>query len=131
MPLDIATLDFVIPNPSYESTILFMVANYQYLVTCMAFSIAKPFRKPIYSNKPFFFCVVFLFIFNGFCIYLPADNRVPAEFDLEPFKTKDGTSYYSYKYWLGFGILVNAILTYAAEKLIVNVLTRSYDAKMK
>ena len=109
-----------------------MVANFQYLVTCMAFSIAKPFRKSIYTNIPFFFCVIFLFIFNTLCIYLPSKNVVPTEFDLLPFESQDGaTSNYSYRYWVGLGILVNSILTYGAEKLIVNILTRKYDAKMK
>ena len=59
-----------------------MVANYQYLITCMAFSIAKPFRKAIWTNIPFSICVVFLFVFNALCIFLPADNIVPTKFDL-------------------------------------------------
>ena len=49
------------------------------------------------------------------------------KFDLEPFVSKDGTSYYNYKYWIAAGILANSILTYAAEKLIVKILTRKYD----
>ena len=44
VPLDPTTLDFEAPNKSYEESVLFMVANFQYLVTCMAFSVAKPFR---------------------------------------------------------------------------------------
>ena len=131
VPLDISTLDFVIPNPCYEQTVLFFIANFQYLITCMAFSIAKPFRKPIYTNKAYFACVIALFLFNTLLVYLPADNSVASEFNLEPFQTKDGTSYYSYKYWIGFGILANSIMTYAVEKLVINVLTRSYDEKMK
>jgi len=130
-PIDYDNIAFDHPNPSYEETVLFMVANYQYMITCMAFSIAKPFRKQIWTNYPFLFCVVFLFIFNGFCIFLPADNRVSIVFDLLPFETKNGTSYYSYKYWIALGILLNSLMTYGAEKLIVNVITRKADASKK
>ena len=97
----------------------------------MAFSIAKPFRKPIYTNVAFFVCVVTLFIINTVIIYVPADNPLASEFNIEPFETKDGTSYYSYKYWIGVGILANSVMTYAVEKLVVSVLTRNYDEKMK
>ena len=131
MALDPSKLEFDHPNSSYEETILFMVANYQYLFTCMAFSIAKPFRKAIWTNGPFFFCVVFLLIFNALCIFLPSDNPVATRFDLLPFTTEDPhVSYYSYKYWIAAGVVLNSILTYAAEKLIVNVFTKSADERL-
>jgi len=50
---------------------------------------------------------------------------------LLPFSTKDGTSYYSYRYWIALGIVLNSLMTYGAEKLIVNVLTRKADASKK
>ena len=52
-------------------------------------------------------------------------------FGAEPFVDKDGTDYYSYKYWIGFGIIINSVLTYGAEKCIVNCLTKRYDEKVK
>ena len=51
-------------------------------------------------------------------------------FGAEPFVDKDGTDYYSYKYWIGFGIIINSVLTYGAEKCIVNCLTKRYDKKV-
>ena len=131
VPLDAANLKWDQPNLSYEETVIFMVANFQYLITCMAFSIAKPFRKQIWTNIPFFLCVCFLFIFNTLCIFLPSSNIVAEEFDLQPFVTKDGTKYYGYKFWISLGILLNSILTYLAEKLIVGTLTRKSDHKLK
>ena len=108
-----------------------MVANFQYLITCIAFSIAKPFRKPIWTNLPFFFCVIFLFIFNTLCIFLPSDNRVSTRFDLLPFVSDDGTEHYDYKFWIAGGIIINSVLTYVAEKLIIVVLTRRSDKRLK
>ena len=74
------------------------MANFQYLVTCMAFSIAKPFRETIYSNKPFFACIVCLLVFNVLLIYLPADSVIASHFDLEPVQEPEiNAPYLSYK----------------------------------
>lgn len=127
MAVDPEVVDFGSPNQSYEETVLFMVANYQYLITCIAFSIAKPFRKQIWTNIPFFACIIFLFIFNGLVIFLPNSNKVPHAFNMLPFTTADGTSYYGYRYWITIGIVANMLLTYAAEMLIVSTLTRKAD----
>ena len=64
------------PNVSYEETVLFMVANFQYLTTCIAFSIAKPFRKQIWTNVPFLLCIIFVMVMNTLCIFLPSSNAL-------------------------------------------------------
>ena len=46
--------------PGFEGTALFYVANFQYLMTAIAFSIAKPFRKPIWTNWPYMFSILFI-----------------------------------------------------------------------
>ena len=131
MPLDPHHLDFNGVNLSYEESVLFLVANFQYLFTCMSFSIAKPFRKPIWTNIPFTICVVILFVLDTLFVFLPSDNKMSLKFDIQPFKTKDGTTYYSYRYWIALGILLNSICTYVAELLIVNVLTKRADNNLK
>ena len=52
-------------------------------------------------------------------------------FNLLPFETKDGVEHYSYRYWIAFGIVLNSIATYLAEKFIVNVITRKADQRLK
>ena len=128
--LNPSELDFDTPNPSYECTVLFMIANFQYLVTCMAFSISKPFRKAIWTNYPFFACVLFMTLFNTVCIFMPSNSGISTMFNLLPF-TKDGVEYTSYKFWIFLGVVVNSVATYAAEKLIINVVTRRTDAAKK
>ncbi|KAL4505183.1 hypothetical protein ABPG72_016250 [Tetrahymena utriculariae] len=44
----------------YESTTLFLFANFQYISTCIAFSIGKPFKKEFYTNRLFTFSVVLI-----------------------------------------------------------------------
>jgi len=50
----------------YESTAVFLVGCFQYLVTCISFSISKPFRKPLYTNSPFTISIIGLFCINVF-----------------------------------------------------------------
>lgn len=128
MALIPSELHFDAPNLSYEETVLFMVANYQYLTTCVAFSIAKPFRKPIWTNYAFVTFIVFLFIFDAICVFAPGESGVATLFNLNSFKTEDGNSHYSYRYWIVLGIVINSIMTYVAEKFIINVVTKRCDA---
>jgi len=64
------------PDLSYEETVLFMVANFQLIVTSLAFSISEPFRKPIWTNKPFFLSLCSIFVFNSMIILLPDGSFV-------------------------------------------------------
>src|SRR3569833_2432742 len=50
----------------YESTAVFLVGCFQYLVTCISFSISRPFRKPLYTNAPFTISIIGLFCINVF-----------------------------------------------------------------
>ena len=129
--LDPENLSFDSPNDSYECTILFMIANFQYLITCMAFSIAKPFRKPIWTNIPFTIFVIVLFLVNALFVFMPSSSKLSDMFNLLTFETPDGTEHYSYRYLIAIGILANAVITYAAEKFIINVVTVKADKRLK
>ncbi|KAL4462589.1 hypothetical protein ABPG74_000419 [Tetrahymena malaccensis] len=48
----------------YESTTLFLFSSYQYIATCLAFSIGKPFKKPFYTNTWFTASVIVIFFFS-------------------------------------------------------------------
>lgn len=93
----------------------------------MAFSISKPFRKAIYTNYLYLGSCIFLLIFNSLIIALPTSSKISSYFNILPFKTDDGTSYETYKYKICIGILLNIVLTYLAEKIIVSKLTRKAD----
>lgn len=120
---DIKTINVV----SYESTVLFYIANFQYLMTCLSFSIAKPFRRQVWTNLPFFISIISIFIFDSIDLMLPGNTPVITIFSCLPFATTSGVTYYSYRYLIAVGILLNSIITYAAEKIIVSKVTRRYD----
>lgn len=128
VPIDPKTISFEEPNPSYESSVLFMVTNFQYLVTCMSFSVAKPFRLPICTNKPFTACICILVLLGSLIVFLPDRSSMSRCFNLLPFSS-DGLSFYDYRAWIACGIVLNCLLTYLAEVIIVNQITRRADER--
>ena len=58
-------------NACFENTALFLFANFQYLMACVAFSISKPFRQPLYTNYAFTIAILLLL---GMNIYMSLSN---------------------------------------------------------
>lgn len=54
--------------PCSYNTMLFELTSMQYVVCCLCFSISKPFRKPIWTNKLFLFSVVIMLIYQVYII---------------------------------------------------------------
>jgi cation-transporting ATPase 13A2 len=61
-------------NLSYENTTIFWVSSFQYLSTCVAFAVSKPFRKPLYTNVIFTVSLIVMVFFNIFLIACPYDE---------------------------------------------------------
>lgn len=96
-------------------------------MTCLSFSIAKPFRRQIWTNMPFFISVLCLFTFNSVDLFVPGDTPGFAIFSCLPFKSKSGETYYDYRYLIAVGIVLNSVITYASEKIIVSKVTQRFD----
>ena len=96
-------------------------------MACIAFSVAKPFRKSILSNKPFLLCITVLISMNTLFVFSPDGSAIEEMFDILPFVGPDGTDYYDYRAWLALGILLNSLVTYAMEKTIVTSVTQRAD----
>ena len=108
-----------------------MIANYQYLFTCIAFSIGAPFRREWWTNRPFLICCILIFMIDTLVLFLPDGNAFTGFFNMLAFTDKDGHSYYSYRYNIAIGILVNTALTYFFERAIALNFTRRWDAKQR
>lgn len=54
--------DYVIESP--DSTSIFVLCNFLYVASIMAFSISKPFRKPFYSNVFFTSNIIAIWVLN-------------------------------------------------------------------
>jgi|LauGreDrversion4_2_1035121.scaffolds.fasta_scaffold32326_1 cbb3-type cytochrome oxidase subunit 1 len=79
----------------------------------MVFSIAKPFRQPLYSNSLF---LVALFVLLGFDIYivLSDDSFITGLMTL-----KENGIELNYRLFVLLVVVANAILSYIFEKLVV------------
>jgi len=128
-PIDAEDFEFGDATPCYEGTVLFMVANAQYFMTCLAFSVAWPFRKPWWTNRGFVICIILIVAMEGLILFLPHEGE---QFYLdwaEFFGMIDFPDDYNYRFWILLGIVVNSIVTVLAEKFIVNVITKKWDER--
>ena len=77
VPLDPRGEQWSDADLSYEETVLFMIVNFQLIMTSLAFSISEPFVLS--------FCSIF--VFNSMIILLPDTSFVSKWFDLLPFRS--------------------------------------------
>ena len=69
-------------------------------------------------------------LFDTVGLFVPGKTPGFAIFSCLPFvNTTTQEVYYDYKYFIAGGILLNCIATYAAEKLIIEKVTKSFDIK--
>lgn len=52
-------------------TAMFLLGNFQYVATGLAFSIGKPYRKAVWNNFPFFLILILLIFCNTFLVLVP------------------------------------------------------------
>eukprot|EP01017_Pseudomicrothorax_dubius_P024843 TRINITY_DN2640_c0_g1_i3.p1 TRINITY_DN2640_c0_g1~~TRINITY_DN2640_c0_g1_i3.p1 ORF type:complete len:314 (+),score=48.46 TRINITY_DN2640_c0_g1_i3:64-1005(+) len=98
----------------YENTTLFLFILFQYLGTLFAFTISRPFKKPIYTN--FWFTLLSLFSI-GFLFYLLLAPAKPVK---DFFLLMDIPNYWKYTI-LAAGLSYVAVV-FIYEKLIVRCL---------
>jgi len=88
----------------------------QYLVCCLALSISKPFRKPIYTN----------YLFAGSAIVMGTYQTVQIVVDMEwnQWLFDLTTLPKSFRYEILGLVVVNSIMSYGFEKLVNYVSNR-------
>ncbi len=118
---------------------LFYVGNFQYLAACISFSVSKPYRLPIWSNKPLFFWIILNYVSAVFILWMPAGNPfmwdlfenlqwcAKAYPDVNDSGPILGPCYPSYNWFILFMCLINTIITYGVEALFIKKYTIRYD----
>jgi cation-transporting P-type ATPase 13A2 len=97
----------------FESTALVFIANFQYIITCMVFSISKPFRQPLYTNVWFALSLVILLGFDVY-IVLSDDSFITSLMNL----VEEGIEL-NYRFFILLVVVANAFTSYMFEKLVV------------
>jgi cation-transporting ATPase 13A3/4/5 len=60
-------------NFCYDNTVIFLISNFQYLISAICFSINKPFKKSIFTNQLLIICLVFAITYSIYLVLIP-DN---------------------------------------------------------
>jgi len=112
--------------PCLENSSVFLVSIFQYVFVAVAFMVGKPFRKPLYTNFWFTFCVIFLTILNLIMLFNPFNWQLfyPNE---DPNATHQPISMiltrqikqFDFQYTLFVIILINTIVTMLWERVVV------------
>ena len=96
----------------------------------MAFSVAKPFRQPIWTNTPFTLCAIALITIGTLSVLLPDGNLLAKLFDLLPFASPNGGGHgEDYRALVTAGILLNTLATLGAENIITGPITDWADKR--
>mmetsp|Transcript_44124 Transcript_44124/g.71834 ORF Transcript_44124/g.71834 Transcript_44124/m.71834 type:complete len:1218 (+) Transcript_44124:80-3733(+) len=111
---------------SFENTVTWVFAHFQYFIVAVAFSTSKPFRKPLYTNVSYLLFLIGLFILTSYILLYPAQwlmnvfalMSLPANFK-----------------WGLFGLMLfNFVASYAYELVVIQVdkfLQQRADTKKK
>jgi len=102
---------------SYEDTVIFMVSNFQYISTCLAFSKGKPFRKSFYTNLLYTVSVAILIVINASFVLVPWKAKGFIYWDF--FKMLPCPGWYRWGY-VATGIALNTLLTFGVEYFIIS-----------
>lgn len=100
----------------FENTVIFLVSNFQYVWVSLAFSIAKPFRAPLYTNISYIIIVCALLGFNTFLTLHPS-GWFANVLELMYLPSM------SFRLWLLAIAVGNFLISYLLEQLIVTTST--------
>lgn len=106
--------------PCSANTALYLISVQQYVICCLTFSIAKPFRKPIWQNPIFFISVYTMLIYQTYLFY-NIDDWSSKNLNLLPIPDH-------FKKYLFVLFLFNSVLTYTYEKVFITWFTHRYQA---
>ena len=106
-------------TPCSTNTIVYLVSNVQYLTSCFAFSVAKPFKKPIYTNIPLMLFIIIGFAYSAEIILGPDPlSKRMLNFVKLP---------QQWKFWILGIALVNFIICYVLEKVVLYFVNKCYN----
>ncbi len=110
-----------------DNTLLFLVSNMQYLITAIAFTISKPFKKDFYTNFLLTGFVVFAFIYSIYIIIMP-DKYSRKLLQIYNFrKNNDGIHSNFFTIFILIITLVNLIVSYLIEKILIPFITKEWE----
>ena len=109
------------PSPCHYNTMVFYFSNFQYILVSICFSIAKPFRKEVSTNKLYYYS---LYICVAFSLFLMLVDIKPLD---EYFELVSITKGYSVR--LLIYVCVMAVVSYSFERVFMINYTKQWQIK--
>lgn len=109
--------------PCSQNTVIYLISCQQYIITCLCFSIAKPFRKPIWSNPLFLVSVIIMLFYQTYLIIYIDDTSADI-FGLLPMKL-------DYRYELLVVFALNFFTSYVFEKCFIGWFAPFYQRRQQ
>ena len=108
-----------------NNTVIYLVSNMQYLITAFAFSVSKPFRKPLYTNVLLTLFMIIAFAYSVYIIVIPdkISRKILQIFDFNTIENNDANNF---KYYLIGFTLINFCLSYITESALIPAMTKCY-----
>lgn len=139
---------------SYEATVVWLIANPQFITAAIAFSVGPPFRKALYTNIPFVLCALGFVACSMCYLFVPGYlGKYPPSGDIdeetgEPYCVGDKMkpifmfflltsfvyeekSYYRYRWRIFIAALINSIVNFAFERLVISFIEKAFDRRFK
>ena len=109
-----------------DNTVIYLVSNMQYLITVFAFSVSKPFRKPLYTNVLLTLFMIIAFAYSVYIIVIPdrISRKILQIYDFRNVNN-DNAKYFKL-YLLGF-TLGNFCVSYITESVLIPAMTKCYS----
>lgn len=115
----IVSWDIDDPVACDKNTVIFFIATMQYFSATVVFAVARPYRKPMYTNVTLllYFTVVFMYFLKVFLI--------PDEYSMKMFEIVEFHND-NIKFYILLICIANFLLSYTVESIIIPIITRIY-----
>ena len=109
--------------PCEDNSVFFLISHFQYLTAAITFSVAKPFRKPIYTNYWLMGYLILIF-FYSIWITINCDDWSLDLFTLYSFPDDD-----KFRYYLFLVICVNFVVSIFCEWVLMSFVRTCWENK--
>lgn len=108
-------------KPCTINTLLYLLSCEQYVITCMCFSISKPFRKTIWTNPLYLVSLLAMIVYQTILLFR-YDSWSKETFALVDFPM-------NYRFFLGGICIADLIVTFLFEKYFIGWFNKYWNSR--
>ena len=112
-----------LPDMCPLNTVIFLISNIQYLISALAFTVSKPFKRPFYTNIYLTGYLLFSFVYSAYIIIGPFEDFSRKNLLLFDLNDIDKIL----KFYIFIMVLINLITSYFYEKKVLPFLIKKWN----